>query len=181
MININADLFPKPQFNYITKDVDEKIKATIKYKEKETDKDKILQQIKKNNTLDIKNGFTSYGPHRDEVYFSWNKKGIRKHGSQGEHKLFLAVLKITELIFLSKKTKKEPVFLIDDLFASLDEEKSKKLLAFIGRLQTERKNKPQTIITTTDFVDLEKNGFFLGFDEVKKHQIHKNGNIKVRN
>ena len=108
--------------------------------------------------------------------FLWNKKPIRKQGSQGEHKLFLALLKITELLFLSKKTKKNPVFLIDDLFASLDEKKSKKLLAFVGQLQTIRKKRPQTIITTTDFAGPEKNGFFLGFEEVKKHHIHKNGN-----
>jgi DNA replication and repair protein RecF len=164
------------EFSHITKELDEKIKKRIIYKEKKTDREEILQQIKNNNTLDIKNGFTSYGPHRDDFLFLWNKKPIRKQGSQGEHKLFLALLKITELLFLSKKTKKNPIFLIDDLFASLDEKKSKKLLAFIGQLQTIRKKRPQTIITTTDFAGPEKNGFFLGFEEVKKHHIHKNGN-----
>ena len=79
-------------------------------------------------------------------------------------------------MFLSKKTKKNPVFLIDDLFASLDEKKSKKLLAFVGKLQTIRKKRPQTIITTTDFATPEKNGFFLDFEEVKKHHIRENGN-----
>ena len=90
--------------------------------------------------------------------------------------MFLALLKITELLFLFKKTKKNPVFLIDDLFAGLDEERSKKLLSFVGKLQRESKKTPQTIITTTDFVDLEKNGFFLGFEQVKKYHMHKNGN-----
>ena len=163
-------------FKRTKKELDEKINATIIYKEKETDKAEIFRQIINNDKQDIKKGFTTYGPHRDEVMFLWEKKGIRKHGSQGEHKLFLALLKITELLFLSKKTNKNPVFLIDDLFASLDKEKSKKLLSFVGGLQNERKKRPQTIITTTDFVDLEKNGFFLGFEEVKKHRIHKNGN-----
>ena len=164
------------EFRQRTKELDEKIKKRIIYKEKEMGREEILQKIKKNNTLDIKNGFTSYGPHRDDVLFLWNKKPIRKQGSQGEHKLFLALLKITELLFLSKKTKKNPVFLIDDLFASLDEKKSKKLLAFVGQLQTIRKKRPQTIITTTDFAAPEKNGVFLGFEEVKKHHIHNNGN-----
>jgi hypothetical protein len=61
------------------------------------------------------------------------------------------------------------------LFAGLDQERSKKLLSFIGKLQSERKKRPQTIITTTDFVGLEKNGFFLGFKQIKKHHMHKNG------
>ena len=163
-------------FKQTAKELDKKINATIKYTEKKADRVEIFRQINKNNKQDIKRGFTTYGPHRDEVMFLWKKKGIRKHGSQGEHKLFLALLKITELLFLSKKTKKSPVFLIDDLFASLDEEKSKKLLSFVGGLQNERKKRQQTIITTTDFIDLEKNGFFLGFEQVKKHHIYKNGN-----
>ena len=78
-------------------------------------------------------------------------------------------------MFLSKKTRKTPVFLIDDLFASLDGEKSKKFLNLVAGLRTKGDKKPQTIITTTDFVDLEKNGFFLGFEQVKKHHMHKNG------
>ena len=163
-------------FKQTAKELDEKIKVTITYKEKEIDKKEMLRQIKNNRKQDIKKGYTAYGPHGDDVVFLWNKKGIRKHGSQGEHKLFLAVLKITELLFLSKKTKKNPVFLIDDLFASLDEEKSKKILSFVGGLQNERKKRTQTIITTTDFVDLEKGGFFLEFEQLKKHHIHKNGN-----
>jgi len=162
-------------FKQTATELDEKINATIKYKEKETNKKDVFRQIKKNNKQDIKRGFTTYGPHRDEIIFLWDKKGIRKNGSQGEHKLFLALLKLTELLFISKKTKKNPVFLIDDLFASLDEEKSKKLLSFLSGFQNERKKRPQTIITTTDIVDLEKNGFFLGFEQVKKHHIYKNG------
>jgi len=164
------------EFKKTTKDLDEKIEATIQYEKKETDTAEIVRQINNNTAQDSKNGFTLYGPHRDDFLFLWNKKGIRKHGSQGEHKLFLALLKITELLFLSKKTNKKPVFLIDDLFASLDKEKSKNLLAFVGKLQGEIKKRQQTIITTTDFIDLEKNGFFLGFEQVKKHHIYKNGN-----
>ena len=163
-------------FKQTAKELDEKIDATIRYAEKKVDKVEIFRQINNNKKQDIRCGFTTYGPHRDEFIFLWKKGGIRKHGSQGEHKLFLALLKITELLFLSKKTKKSPVFLIDDLFASLDEEKSKRLLSFVGGFRHKRKNRPQTIITTTDFIDLEKNGFFLGFDRVKKHHINNNGN-----
>jgi recombinational DNA repair ATPase RecF len=74
---------------------------------------------------------------------------------------------------MSNKTKRLPIFLIDDLFSSLDKEKSKKLLRFVETFQTGEKPPPQTIITTTDLLDLEQNGFFLGFNNIKKHHLKK--------
>ena len=161
------------EFNAIVKKLDKDLKLKITYKEKEGTEKEFLDKTQKNTNLDLKNGFTSYGPHKDDMVFLWKDKTIRKHGSQGEHKLFLAVLKITELVFMSNKTKRLPIFLIDDLFSSLDKEKSKKLLCFVEKFQTGEKPPPQTIITTTDLLDLEQNGFFLGFNNIKKHHLKK--------
>ena len=158
------------------KELDKNLKLKIIYNKEQKDKNSFLAKTKTNERLDIKNGFTSYGPHKDDFLFLLKEKTIRKHGSQGEHKLFLALLKITELVFLSQKTKKSPIFLIDDLFASLDKKRSKKLLRFINKIQPKKGKKPQTIITTTELLDLEKNGFFLGFENIKKHRLKKQWN-----
>ena len=163
-------------FKLVMKELDKNLKLKIIYNKEQKDKNSFLAKTKTNEGLDIKNGFTSYGPHKDDFLFLWKEKTIRKHGSQGEHKLFLALLKITELVFLSQKTKKSPIFLIDDLFASLDKKRSKKLLRFINKIQPKKGKKPQTIITTTDLLDLEKNGFFLGFENIKKHRLKKQWN-----
>ena len=106
-------------------------KIDNQYKTKIKNKNEIISELYKNQKLDIKRGFTSFGPHRDEILFFWENKIIRKHGSQGEHKLFLVLLKITEYIYISKKTKTTPVFLIDDMFASLDKARSKKIIRYI--------------------------------------------------
>tara|TARA_B100000965_G_scaffold106913_1_gene88227 strand:+ start:55 stop:330 length:276 start_codon:yes stop_codon:yes gene_type:complete len=90
--------------------------------------------------------------------------------------VFLALLKIAEHIYLYKKTNKKPIFLIDDIFASLDKKRSKKLLKFINKVQKKDISKPQTIITTTDIIDIEKNGFFIDFNKIKKHHLKKNAN-----
>jgi DNA replication and repair protein RecF len=161
------------EFNAIVKKLDKELKLKITYKEKKGTEKEFLDKTQKNTNLDLKNGFTSYGPHKDDMVFLWKDKTIRKHGSQGEHKLFLAVLKITELVFMLNKTKRLPIFLIDDLFSSLDKEKSKKLLRFVETFQAGKKTPPQTIITTTDLLDLEQNGFFPGFNNIKKHHLKK--------
>ena len=107
--------------------------------------------------------------------FFWKNKIIRKHGSQGEHKLFLALLKITEYIYICKKTKTTPVFLIDDIFASLDKERSKKILGFIGNLRGLNTRLPQTIITTTDTGDIKNQDFSIGNKKITKYQLKQNG------
>ena len=162
-------------FKKTAKTFDNNLEIDIKYKTTIKNKNEIIKELCKNQEADIKRGFTSYGPHRDEILFFWKNKIIRKHGSQGEHKLFLALLKITEYIYISKKTKTTPVFLIDDMFASLDKERSKKILSFIGGLRGLSARLPQTIITTTDAIDIKKQGFYNGNTNITKYQLKQNG------
>ena len=166
----------KKIFKKTTKNFDKKISLKIKNNKKTFTKNEIIENLIKNEKKDIQRGNTSFGPHKDDFVFLWENKPIRKHGSQGENKLFLALLKITEHIYLYKRTKKKPIFLIDDMFASLDQKRSKKLLKFIDKAQKKDFSKPQTIITTTDIIDIEKNGFFIGFNNIKKHHLTDNAN-----
>ena len=117
-------------------DFDEKLLLNVKYDLKIKVNKEFLKKIKENRDIDLAKKYTSFGPHKDDVVFLWNKQKIKNHGSQGEHKIFLALLKITEYIFLSNKTKKTPIFLIDDMFANLDRERSKDLLRFIEKIKT---------------------------------------------
>ena len=105
----------------------------------------------------------------------WDKKKIKNHGSQGEHKLFLALLKVSEHLFISKKTGKTPIFLIDDMFANLDKERSRKLLRFVETFKNKNKEKSQTIITTTNIINIKENGLFSEYENIKKHHLVENG------
>ena len=161
-------------FKETAKTLDLGIVCDILYNQKETRKEEILKGLEKNKETEFVFGFTTHGPHRDEFLFKWEGRTIRKHGSQGEHKMFLALLKTTELLFISKKTKKNPVFLIDDIFANLDIDRSKRLLRFVEKLQLQEKIKPQTIITTTDILEVQKEGFFSNYSKIKKYKIQVN-------
>ncbi len=154
---------------------DKNLLLDINYNLKIRKKEEHINAIKNSRLEDIKKGYTSFGPHRDDVLFRWDKKKIKNHGSQGEHKLFLALLKISEHLFISKKTEKTPIFLIDDMFANLDKERSKKLLRFVETFKNKNKEKSQTIITTTNIINIKENGLFSEYKNIKKYHLVENG------
>ena len=158
-------------FKETVKKIDLGLVCDISYNQKTTKKEETISLLERTLDTEIALGFTALGPHRDDFLFKWRGRAIRKHGSQGEHKMFLALLKISELLFISKKTKKSPVFLIDDIFANLDIERSKKLLRFVEGLRLQEKSKPQTIITTTDILEVQKEGFFSNYGKIKKQKL----------
>ncbi len=147
------------------------VTCNIGYEQKNLQKKKLLEKLRKTEKKDIALGFTGIGPHRDDFVFEWGEKKIKNKGSQGEHKVFLSLLKITEVVFLSKKTNKNPVFLLDDLFANLDVRRSKKLLSFIEDLKLNNGSKPQTIITTTDLMSIQKESLFSNYGKITKIRL----------
>ena len=42
-------------------------------------------------------------------------------------------------------------------------------------VKNNNKEKSQTIITTTNIINIKENGFFMEFDDIKKHHLVKNG------
>ena len=158
-------------FNKTSKEFDNKINIKIDFKENEETRETFLKKIEKNIHKEIIMKTTLLGPHKDRISFLFKNKSLKKHASQGEHKVFLAILKITELLFINKKKQSCPIFLIDDLFANLDIDKSKKITNFLNEIKKTNKIKPQTIITTTDVISLKKNEFFKKGVELKKHKL----------
>ena len=158
-------------FNETVKTLDLGTVCDIYYDQKTNKKESLISRLEETIEKEIALGFTTVGPHRDDFLFKWGGGKIREKGSQGEHKMYLALLKTTELLFISKKTNKNPVFLIDDIFANLDIERSKRLLRFVEKLEIDRESKPQTIITTTDLLGVKKEGFFSNYSNIKKHKL----------
>ncbi len=69
---------------------------------------------------DLELGYTANGPHRDDFRLLLNGRDLRQHGSQGQHKLLLLGLKLTEAQMLADQTGEQPLLLLDDLFGELD-------------------------------------------------------------
>jgi len=152
---------------------DSNIKLDLLMREKEITKEQYLKKLLEIEKTDLKMGRTTIGPHRDRVELIWNNKSLRLFGSQGEHKVSLVFLKLAEMCFIKDKTKSNPILLLDDLFAKLDLERSKKLVQLLHALEEDSGETVQTIATTTDIIDIENSGMFSAKKEVLTYQLER--------
>lgn len=88
------------------------------------------------------------GPHRDDIIFYINGNEAVKFASQGQQRTIVLALKLSELDIITEKTGDEPILLLDDVLAELDDIRQNYLLKSINP-QT------QTIITSVDTVLFE--------------------------
>lgn len=69
---------------------------------------------------DLELGYTQSGPHRANIEIKTNHKPVQHILSQGQQKVLLSALKMTQGIHLYDKTNKPCIYLLDDLAAQLD-------------------------------------------------------------
>jgi len=72
--------------------------------------------------------YTSKGIHKDDLEFSLNNFPIKKFGSQGQQKTYLTALKLAQFKFMADKKGFLPIFLLDDIFDKLDEERVSRII-----------------------------------------------------
>ena len=149
----------------------------VLYTEKTHTIEEFQRKLKQTRERDSLLGSTSHGPHRDNIKILWSGKDIRECGSQGEHKISLILLKLAEINLIKQKTGKYPTILLDDVFAKLDLNRSKKLVSYLNSIKTEEKNPIQTIITTTDVLNVEQSGLILNNKNVETHKLELSWNI----
>ncbi len=83
--------------------------------------------LAENRNDDVKRGYTSQGPHRTDIAFSYEDFSVARHLSRGQTKLFGAALVSSQIEEL-KISGIDAMVLVDDLDAELDEESSIKML-----------------------------------------------------
>lgn len=114
-------------------------------------KDEIEKQyysmLKNNLNLDIENGTSQIGPHRDDILFYINGKEVKTFGSQGQQRTLVLTLKLSEVDLIKKEKDSYPVVLLDDVFSELDDERRKYLTKYF--------NEMQVFITATDAADIK--------------------------
>ena len=109
---------------------------------------KYKDNLKKNMAKDIETGSTQLGPHRDDMLLSINNKDLKTFGSQGQQRTAVLSIKLSEVELIKKQRGHFPVLLLDDVFSELDKERKNYLIKSFKNMQT--------IITTTDSVDLKE-------------------------
>jgi len=138
-------------------------------KHKDRDYDKIEEEYKRilneKLSVDLKNNYTSAGPHRDEISILIDGKDLKIFGSQGQIRtatlsLVIGVMKITHRIVGEK-----PLLLLDDVFSELDDDRKNILLDYVKDYQT--------FITATDLSGIH-------LDKINDYQIYEVEEGKIR-
>lgn len=103
----------------------------------------LLKKYEETLEKDIHLGFTTVGPHRDDIKISSNGIDLRSFGSQGQQRTGALSLKLAELEVFKDNIGEYPILLLDDVLSELDTTRQNKLLEFVSNIQT--------ILTCTDF------------------------------
>lgn len=84
---------------------------------------------------DLGAGFTTVGPHRDDIDIAINGLPARTYGSQGQQRSAVLALKLGEAAVLGKAIGEAPVILLDDVLSELDGARQDYLLNQMGDRQ----------------------------------------------
>ena len=88
----------------------------------------LLQELARTRRSDIRAGFTTTGPHRDDLEITLDGLSARVYGSQGQQRSAVLALKLAEAEALSQLTGEPPVVLLDDVMSELDQSRQDYLL-----------------------------------------------------
>ena len=96
----------------------------------------VKEDLKTAFEKDIRLGFTSIGPHRDDIKFTLNGIDVRTYGSQGQQRTVALSLKLAEAELFNSRFGEYPVLILDDVLSELDKNRQKKLVSAVEKMQT---------------------------------------------
>jgi DNA replication and repair protein RecF len=102
----------------------------------------LLKQLEGRLELDVLRGFTSLGPHREDMTVEFDGRPAADTASRGEARTLVLALKIIELEIVRAARDETPILLLDDVFSELDGTRRRALTSYLENYQT--------FITTTD-------------------------------
>ena len=96
----------------------------------------MYQDLKTGLARDMRLGFTSIGPHRDDIKFTLNGDDVRVYGSQGQQRTVALSLKLAETETFYNRFGEYPILILDDVLSELDKKRQRKLVSAVEHLQT---------------------------------------------
>lgn len=91
--------------------------------------------IKEAYDKDIELGYSTIGPHRDDLKVMADGIDIRRFGSQGQQRTAVLSLKLAETEIFTTRYSEAPVLLLDDVLSELDPDRKKALFDSIAGKQ----------------------------------------------
>lgn len=105
----------------------------------------LLHKLEHAHQSDALQGYTSVGPHRDDVLVSLDDYPAAETASRGEMRTIMLAYKLLEVELQQELSGESPLILMDDVFSELDISREKQLMQALSN--------HQTIITATDLRD----------------------------
>lgn len=93
---------------------------------------------------DFERGFTSLGPHADDLELLLGGRPARAFASQGQMRAMVLAWKVAEIENLARAQGHFPLLLLDDVSSELDPERNRFLMGYLAA------GKTQVFLTTTD-------------------------------
>lgn len=130
--------FCKEAHSFIT-DGKEDLEVSLVGKYADT-KEEIYENIKTalavNMEKDVILGYTTVGPHREDLKITVSGEDVKNYGSQGQQRTAAISLKLAELNVYKEHFGEYPVLILDDAMSELDLYRQKRLLKAIDGVQT---------------------------------------------
>lgn len=96
----------------------------------------ILQDLKNAYEKDMRLGFTTVGPHRDDIKIQLNGIDVKTYGSQGQQRTVALSIKLAEAELFNERFGEYPILILDDVLSELDKNRQKRLIAYVDKMQT---------------------------------------------
>lgn len=108
----------------------------------------LLNHLSKERLADSYRGYTSAGPHRDDIAIYLDSHPAGETASRGEMRTIMLAYKLFEVELQAELHNQAPLILLDDVFSELDASREAALITALAG--------SQTIITATDLRDEQK-------------------------
>ena len=108
----------------------------------EGNEQQLINELQSRHHSDKLRGFTSIGPHRDDITVLLNSRSATETASRGELRTIMLAFKLLEVELQEHHSGEKPLILLDDVFSELDTERETMLMETLDAYQT--------IITATD-------------------------------
>ena len=106
--------------------------------------ERLLEALRRRQPRDQERGYTSVGPHADDLGLLVGDRPARLYASQGQSRAVVLAFKIGEIENLRKAQGRAPLLLLDDVSSELDPQRNAFLMAYLAALNG------QVVLTTTD-------------------------------
>jgi DNA replication and repair protein RecF len=106
--------------------------------------EQLAQELQERLPEDLRRGYSTHGPHRDDIAILRDGRQLRTYGSQGERRLALLALLLSERAALANARGRAPLALLDDVMSELDAPRRAALLDDLAA------GDGQSVIATTD-------------------------------